>query len=206
MLSCWRRRSPCIASHRTGSTSAIDARARSRVSEMVMAADSFLPGRAPSRRSPRRHARRLSSHEPVTPRRASMPASARTAATRLRPGSPRRGGSSAAHPCSRRRSTRVRHAPARHRARDRSPSPSCATMPAASVASGTPETLADVIGSGPTPRASVRGASWSGTRSPIVGAPAGQHRRQRDVGALRDDHGQPAGPARRREDALPPVS
>src|SRR5688572_15144639 len=47
MLSCWRRRSPCIASHRTGSTSAIDSSARPRVSEMVMTADSFLPGRAP---------------------------------------------------------------------------------------------------------------------------------------------------------------
>src|SRR5687768_970625 len=47
MLSCWRRRSPCIASHRTGSTSAIDSSARPRVSEMVMTADSFLHGRAP---------------------------------------------------------------------------------------------------------------------------------------------------------------
>src|SRR5688500_17279954 len=47
MLSCWRRRSPCIASQRTGSTSAIGSSARPRVSEMVMTADSFLPGRAP---------------------------------------------------------------------------------------------------------------------------------------------------------------
>src|SRR5918995_2751650 len=47
MLSCWRRRSPCMASHRTGSASAIDSSARPCVSEMVMTADSFLPGRAP---------------------------------------------------------------------------------------------------------------------------------------------------------------
>ena len=66
-------------------------------------------------------------------------------------------------------------------------------------ASGTPERFADVVGSGPTPRARARGASWSGTRRPIVGAAAGQHRRPRNVGALRDDDRQAAGPARRRE-------
>ena len=38
-------------------------------------------------------------------------------------------------------------------------------------ATGPPERLADVVGSGPRARASVRGASWSGTRRPIVDRP-----------------------------------
>jgi hypothetical protein len=44
-------------------------------------------------------------------------------------------------------------------------------MPAASAASGTPEMFADVVGNGPMARARTRGASWSGTRRPIVGVP-----------------------------------
>src|SRR6185369_14399295 len=47
-------------------------------------------------------------------------------------------------------------------------SPSWSRISAASRASGTPDTFADVVGSGPTAAASERGASWSGTRRPIV--------------------------------------
>ena len=50
-------------------------------------------------------------------------------------------------------------------------SPSWLAISAASRASGWPETLAEVVGSGPTAAASARGAAWSGTRRPIVGAP-----------------------------------
>ena len=57
-------------------------------------------------------------------------------------------------------------------------SPSARRSPAASRASGSPETLAEVVGSGPRSRARARGASWSGTRTPIVGAPAGEDPRQ----------------------------
>ena len=88
-----------------------------------------------------------------------------------RPARRRPGGRGAARRCSRRRSTAGRHAPGRHRGRGRSTSPSCSRIAAASVASGSPDTLADVVGRGPTSRARARGASWSGTRSPIVAAP-----------------------------------
>ena len=44
-------------------------------------------------------------------------------------------------------------------------------MAAASVASGKPDTFADVVGSGPTSRARARGASWAGTRRPMVPVP-----------------------------------
>ncbi len=49
--------------------------------------------------------------------------------------------------------------------------PSWSTIAAASLASGCPDRFAEVVGSGPTAAASARGASWSGTRSPIVAAP-----------------------------------
>ena len=64
-------------------------------------------------------------------------------------------------------------------------SPSCARISAASRASGSPDTLAEVVGSGPTPRASARGAGWSGHAQPDRRRAAGQRRRQRDVRALR---------------------
>ena len=50
-------------------------------------------------------------------------------------------------------------------------SPSGATTSAADRASGSPDRFAEVVGSGPTAAASARGAGWSGTRRPIVGAP-----------------------------------
>ena len=49
--------------------------------------------------------------------------------------------------------------------------PMSARISAAVEASGCPDTLAEVTGSGPSARASARGAGWSGTRSPIVDAP-----------------------------------
>ena len=101
-------------------------------------------------------------------------------------------------PCSRRRSRPGRRGPARHRGRARSRRRAAPTIAAASRASGSPETLAEVVGSGPTAAASARGASWSGTRSPIVGGAAGQRRRAADVGPLRDDEGQAARPEARR--------
>ena len=90
---------------------------------------------------------------------------------RDRAGSRRRGGSRARSPV---QSTTVEAGPpwAGPPSRMRSmASPSWATISAASRASGRPEMFAEVVGSGPTPRASARGASWSGTRRPIVGAP-----------------------------------
>ena len=60
---------------------------------------------------------------------------------------------------------------------------------------GSPDTLAEVVGSGPTPRASARGASWSGTRRPMVGAPPVRAAGSVDVRPARHDHGQTAGPA-----------
>src|SRR4029078_2427401 len=50
-------------------------------------------------------------------------------------------------------------------------SPSWSRIAAASEASAIPDTLADVVGNAPTPAARARGAGWSGTRRPIVGAP-----------------------------------
>ena len=75
-------------------------------------------------------------------------------------------------------------------------SPSWARISAASRASGSPDTLAEVVGSGPTAAASARGAAWSGTRSPIVGAPPVSAAGSGDVRPLRDDDRQPARPAR----------
>ena len=73
-------------------------------------------------------------------------------------------------------------------------SPSWSRIPAASRASASPETFADVVGKGPTARASARGASWSGTRRPIVGAPPVSAAGQRDLGQPRHDHRQAARP------------
>ena len=56
--------------------------------------------------------------------------------------------------------------------------------------------LAEVVGIGPTAAASARGASWSGTRRPIVGAPPVSAGGQGDVGSLRDDQGEAARPER----------
>ena len=62
-----------------------------------------------------------------------------------------------------------------------------------------PDTFAEVTGSGPTPRASARGASWSGHAQPDRRGAAGERRRQRHVGPLgrRRRSGRPASTPRR---------
>src|SRR6266511_1465122 len=51
-------------------------------------------------------------------------------------------------------------------------SPMADSAASASRASGSPERLADVVGSGPSIRDRARGVGWSGTRTPSVAVPA----------------------------------
>ena len=83
----------------------------------------------------------------------------------------RRAGRAAAPPCNRPRSTAARRAPLPRRGSGPRRPRAGRGSRCASRASGRPETLAEVVGSGPTAAASARGASWSGTRNPMVGVP-----------------------------------
>ena len=165
-----------------------DGRARScrscpnHICPVVNLVDAFtVTTRGRDRRDAGRSTRAVATAEGSQPRVASPGRAPRRRVEDLRrperSGPRRRAGSAAAPPCSRRRSRPAHRVPDRRRGPGRSTSPSCARIPAASHASGSPETFAEVVGNGPTPRASARGASWSGTRRPIVGAAAGQDRR-----------------------------
>ncbi len=80
-------------------------------------------------------------------------------------------------------------------------SPSMAATSFASRASGCPDRLADVVGSGPSADASARGAGWSGTRTPIVGVPAASTSGRRTPGWTVSTSVRPPGQKASREDA-----
>ena len=115
---------------------------------------------------------------------------------RPRPGSRRSAGSAADRPCSRRRSRPGRRGRGRRRARARPRRRAGRRSPRRRGLPATPETLAEVVGSGPTAAASARGASCVGDAQPDRRGAAGQGGGQRDVGSLRDDDRQAARPER----------